>query len=228
MSTLVFLVLAEFPPGVSILLFSGVFISQTLISMFDNDVCCSFTPEYTRAATDEMDHSKNRCTALSSGFCSIVSKLLAFVLQLTGLLGLVGYFVYKTLVKSEPIEYRVVVGMPLAVLALSIVWSNRCQEFIVRSSIPNVPARYKSGGYIYRIHDSYEGNCVRELISNFGDPTGDQDLNSCQFEHSIKQGNHKPYTVKNRVYIYTSISMSFYTLRVLVLGRNRSNTTPHF
>lgn len=147
MSTLVFLVIAEFSPGVSILLFSGVFILQTLISAFDSDMCCQPKSKYLRAPTEEPGKRGGRCTALSSSLC-IVSKLLAFVLQVFGVLGLVGYFVYKTIVEGEPLEYRVVVGMPLAILALSVVWSNRCQEFIVGSSIPGVPARYKSGRYL--------------------------------------------------------------------------------
>lgn len=145
MSTLVFLVVAEFSPGVSILLFSAVFITQTLISSVDNDACCKYNANYMRAPTEENYNFQNRCSTLSSGFCTVVSKLLAFTLQAAGIFGLVGYFAYKTLVRGDPIEYRVVVGMPLTVLVLSIVWSNRCQQFIATSSIPDVPARYKSG-----------------------------------------------------------------------------------
>ena len=145
MCTLVFLVISEFSPGVSILLLSGVFLSQTFIGLFDNDVCCQNKPMYIRAATEDGYHKRSRLSTFSSGFCSVVSKMLALVLQIAGILGLVGYFAYRTLVFGDPIEYRVVIGMPLAILVLSIVWSNRCQEYITRSSILDVPARYKSG-----------------------------------------------------------------------------------
>ncbi len=144
--TILFLVLSEFSPGVSILLFSGIFISQTIINVFDNDACCSsYMPKYKRAPPDDPSVRRRRFGFISSSFCSISTKLIAFMLQVVGILGIVSYFAYKRLVLGEPIEYRIVVGMPLAIIVLSILWSSRCQEFIARSSVCGVSARYKSG-----------------------------------------------------------------------------------
>ena len=148
-STLLFLVLSEFSPGVSILLFSGVFISQTIINVFDNDACCnSYRPKYIKTTTEE-PRSQRSYAFFSASFCSISTKLIAFTLQATGILGIISYFAYKRHVLGAPIEYRIVVGMPLAIIVLSIVWSNRCQAFISKSSICGVSARYKSGKWSF-------------------------------------------------------------------------------
>lgn len=144
--TLLFLVLSEFSPGVAILLFSGVFISQTIINVFDNDACCnSYRSNYKRASTEDPRSHGRGYGFISASFCSISTKLIAFVLQAVGILGIVCYFAYKAFVLGAPIEYRIVVGMPVAIIVLSILWSNRCQEYIARSSICGVSARYKSG-----------------------------------------------------------------------------------
>lgn len=125
-STLLLLVIAEFSPGVSILLFSGVFIAQTVLNVFNNHTCCNSKQD------------------VSATCCSISSKLLAFVLQSLGLFGLVGYLMYQGVVLGAAVEYRAVIGLPLAILLLSVVWSNRCQEYIARSHNGQVSARYKS------------------------------------------------------------------------------------
>ena len=148
-STLVLLVVAEFSPDVSILLFSGIFITQTIVNVFDNDACCGVRPQYQKASLAELERQR-RVSGLPAAFCSVSSKLFAFMLQLTGILGLVGYFLYKSLVLGDALEYRVVVGMPLSLLVLSVVWSNRCQKFIARSPNKDVSARYKSSkSFIY-------------------------------------------------------------------------------
>ena len=139
-STLLFLVLSKFSPGVSILLFSGVFVSQTIINVFDNDACCSSYRSKYNVTPIVVNRRKS-----AIAFCSISTKLVAFMLQVIAIFGIVSYFVYEALVLGEPLEYRVVIGMPLALIVLSIVWSNRCQEFIAKSSVCGVSARYKSG-----------------------------------------------------------------------------------
>lgn len=140
--TLLFLVLSEFSPGVSILLFSSIFVSQTIINVFDSNAC-THRSNYKQAFTKESNLKRT-----GSGFTSFIgisTKVIAFLLQVVAILGIMSYFAYKKVVLGEPLEYRIVVGMPLAILVLSILWSNRCQEFIARSPVCGVSARYKSG-----------------------------------------------------------------------------------
>lgn len=138
-STLLLLVIAEFSPGVSIFLFSGVFFTQTVLDVFENDACCNF-----KQKLDDLENPARKCFGVSVTCFSISSKLLAFVLQCIGLFGLVSFLVYKTVVLGTAVEYRAVIGMPLAILVLSMVWSNRCQKYIARSHNSQVSARYKS------------------------------------------------------------------------------------
>lgn len=145
-STLLLLVIAEFSPGVSILLFSGVFITQTILNVFDNE---GYRQKYQKAPLDNPDSQGGRCSGISAACCSVSSKLLAFILQCIGLFGLIGYCVYRTVVLGAAAEYRAMIGMPLAIIVLSVVWSSRCQKYIARSNNSHVSARYKSSKRVY-------------------------------------------------------------------------------
>ena len=84
-------------------------------------------------------------TFFASALFSISTKLVAFMLQSVAILSIISYYAYQAVVLGEPVQYRVVVGLPAALIVLSILWSNRCQEFIAKSSVCGVSARYKSG-----------------------------------------------------------------------------------
>ena len=163
MSILIFLVITQFTPAVSIFLFSGVFITQTILNVFDHNACCNFkTSKQHIAPPEDPENRSNKCSVCSGTSFSVASKLLAFLLQVVGVFGVVGYYVYDTVVFGAPIEYRVVVGLPLAIFVLSVVWSNRCQEFIARSSNSLMSARYKSSKLLARIMTTSIRTCGRK------------------------------------------------------------------
>ena len=149
-STLVFVVLTEFTAGVSILLFSAIFIVQILINIFDNKHCYIYRHRHEDMSTEEPNNNNNNnnsrgfCSLRAKIFCSVIAKLLAFFLQFSSILGLVGFLVYRNISQDEPINFRPVIGMPISFFVLSIVWSNRFQETITASGKCGVSARYKS------------------------------------------------------------------------------------
>ena len=84
-----------------------------------------------------------------------VVKVLAALLQIGGVVGLIAFWAVVMFTKKDkiPVDIQVyvqpLVGLPLVLLALSIVWSSRFQEAIAKSGIrkdeKKVSARYKSG-----------------------------------------------------------------------------------
>lgn len=142
-STLIFLVLSEFSPGVSILLMSGVFITQIFVNLLESDFV-KHVFSFSRKSRFVERPADKASPVNYKTCCSVSIKLLAFLLQVTGLIGLVGYWLYTVFIQGANLEFRVVVGLPVALITLSVVWSNRVQKFISRSSMDEVSARYKS------------------------------------------------------------------------------------
>lgn len=147
-STLLFLVTSEFSPGVSILLLSGVFIIQILINTFDKDACCSLQQKYRVSVAEYPSNESNPLsTSRFRAICCVSLKVVAFLLQSIAIFGIIGYVIYTTVVLEEPLNFRLVIGLPFALVLLSIVWSDRVQEFIAKSSIKDKAGNYRSGRY---------------------------------------------------------------------------------
>ena len=147
--TLVFIVLLQFSGGVTILLFSGVFVAQILINVFDNKHCYVYRHRHHSedGVSAEEESNGGLCSLRAKICCSIISKLVAFILQMIGILGLVAFLVYRSVSRGEAVNYGPVIGLPLSFFVLSIVWSNRFQETITASGKCGVSARYKSSKF---------------------------------------------------------------------------------
>jgi hypothetical protein len=79
-------------------------------------------------------------------------KVIAGLFQFFGVAGWIGFWIYE--IKSgrsaarTSVYLRPLIGLPVVLLTLSIIWSNRFQEAITRSNVrkddKRVSARYKS------------------------------------------------------------------------------------
>ncbi len=177
MSVLVFLVLSELSPGISILLLSGVFLCQTPLEIkrafHPKPLNCNVRNRRQRNQYDIVDGNNRDLKALlpedppdpviidqpdkfNSAKIKILGRLecifehwgtkgLAYFLQLAGLGGLIIFWAY-TLAHQPPDRknYRHLVGLPLVLVAMSVIWSDRFQEEVASSYKKNSSARYKS------------------------------------------------------------------------------------
>ncbi len=153
-STLVFLVLTQLSPGVGILVVSGVFITQTFVNILECDLIkhiCSCT--YRSRFMPKPDDKPSPANFKSC--CNATFKILAFILQIVGLVAMVGYWIYTAMSQNSQIQYQLVVGLPAAIIALSIAWNRRVQSYISRSSREGVSARYKSSKRLIKTNFQY-------------------------------------------------------------------------
>ena len=142
-STLVFLVLTELSPGIGILVVSGIFITQIFVNVLESDfVSHIFSCSHKSRFMPRPAGKQSPVNCMSC--CSASIKLLAFLLQATGLATMVGYWIYTSVAHGSELQYRLVVGLPVSIVALSIAWNRRVQSFISMSSENGVSARYKS------------------------------------------------------------------------------------
>ena len=78
-------------------------------------------------------------------------RFLAFLLQILGIGGLVAFIAVKAKMKSN-IGLNPVIALPLSITTLSILWSNKVQEYLVTPeaglSDPSFNARYKASELI--------------------------------------------------------------------------------
>ncbi len=161
MSLLVFLVLTELSPSVSILVLSGVFMVQTFIDAYtafrkcrDDNKCPMQGRRRGYDEVGEANHQEGqpfmnqeeegetkryvrvlqRLHSISENY---VVKVFATLLQLLGVFGISSFFIYmmvKGSAKGE-VDYiymRPVISLPFVLLILSMIWSNRFQEAIAR------------------------------------------------------------------------------------------------
>lgn len=166
MTTFVYLVLPEVSPGVGILLLCGVFIFQICIDIVktpnwywgQRQGYCARAGE--RNGYDNMaagNRQNLRCWVVMRYFVCIVqvlfenkiAKVIALLLQIIGIFGFIGMWV----INLKPLNYnmtRPMVGYPLAILVLSVIWSNFYQDKIAEAHKPrrnqdDITARFKSG-----------------------------------------------------------------------------------
>ena len=165
MATFVYLVLPEVSSGIGIMLLCGVFISQILVDFYKTPVpqfgtyCQKCTcncqrsrrQEYHRLQSDPQPNTDTPCIlherhSMYSKAGVIIEnkivKVLAFLLQL---IGIVGFIVVWTIKSKEPNYklHRPVIGYPLVIVVLSILWTNVFQEFIAEPK-KNVEEEEKS------------------------------------------------------------------------------------
>ena len=183
-----FLVLAELPPGVGILLLNGVFVAQILIDLRENKrlYCCgpdcSENSNYPvlRAAfrnkqgysrienTDQLESQENKTYSKSEQLIHFLWKVLetrttktvALLLQVGGIFGFVGLWVALMHRNGTVYFLRPVIGFPLVLLVMSVIWSTQFQELIAQPymyrmhRMPDMgrTARYKSSEFLYRMY----------------------------------------------------------------------------
>ena len=178
MCVLVFLVLTELSPGVAILVLNGVFFVQILIDVRSSirrkpcpsDNCPRRWTYDTIGEEDDREYEDipnplerrrhmyyMKCLRGLQGITEhYVVKVIAGLLQLIGVAGLIGYWVYKVRsghgAAKSSVYTRALISLPLVLLALSVIWSNKFQEAIARSHVrkndKKVSARYKSSELI--------------------------------------------------------------------------------
>ena len=163
MTVLMYLVLPQLSPGVGMLLLCGVFFFQIIIDALktphwywcQNNRCSCAAGE--RNGYDRLRASRHN-VSLRERFVRFVQiilenkvmKLIALLLQIFGIAGFIAAWVIG--MNSSNLEYdkvRPMVGAPLAILTLSLVWSSWFQKKV---NDPykggDVTARYKSGKLI--------------------------------------------------------------------------------
>ncbi len=160
MTVLVYLVLPQLSPGVGMLLLCGVFFFQIIIDTVktphwywcQNNRCSCAVGE--RNGYDLLRASRQRVSLMERFvrfvqivFENKVMKLIVLLLQIFGIVGFIAAWV--TGMNTNDLEIRPLVGAPLAILVLSLVWSSWFQKKIndprKRGLQRNVTARYKSG-----------------------------------------------------------------------------------
>ena len=164
MAVFVYVVLPQLSPGIGMLLLCGVFFFQIIIDTFNTPHWYSCQNNRCSCAGNGYDLLRtNRPQKLSimERFVQFVQvilenklmKMLALSLQIAGVIGFITAWV-AGMRTSEYDVTRPMVGGPLAILVLSLVWSTWFQK---RVNEPNkkdlqrdVTARYKSGKYIFQ------------------------------------------------------------------------------
>ena len=164
MTVLMYLVLPQLSPGVGMLLLCGVFFFQIIIDAFktphwywcQNNRCSCAADE--RNGYDRLRASR-QTVSLRERFVRFVHiiletkvmKLIALLLQIFGIAGFIAAWIIG-MNGSDLDKVRPIVGAPLAILTLSLVWSSWFQKKVndpyKRDVQRDVTARYKSGELI--------------------------------------------------------------------------------
>ena len=169
--------LVELDPGVAILALNGVFIFQIILDVQGSfkkscgtDKC---QPARRREYGDIADCGSQEQPLINDGdqedvqsriktclrWCEKKNehwflKCLALLLQGAGLIGLIGFWGSQVGHHNFPLDVhlRPMIGLPLVIIAMSIIWSDRVQRFFARAHGKTVDenkksARYKSSTY---------------------------------------------------------------------------------
>ena len=168
MTILMYLVLPQLSPGVGMLLLCGVFFFQIIIDTFktphwywcQNNRCSCAAGERSgynllRTARQKVSLRERFVRFVQIILENKVMKLIALLLQIFGIAGFIAAWVIG--MNSSNLDMiRPLVGAPLAILVLSLVWSSWFQKKVndpyKRGLQRDVTARYKSGKLIYCLH----------------------------------------------------------------------------
>ena len=154
MTTLVYLVLPEISPGAGILLLCGVFFFQIIV-----DICYTqnwFWCQHDGCFRAQRGHdfpNLHQRSKVEYVVCTVqlilenrVMKILALVLQISGIFGFIGVWVINMKHRGYNV-IRPMVVYPLGIIILSVLWSTWFQEKIATpygKEPQKNTARYKS------------------------------------------------------------------------------------
>ena len=168
MTIFVYLILPELSPGVGILLLCGVFTFQICVDFVrtpnrfwgqNMGLCCRDVERNGYNAVPAQQVRSTKWSFVRYLVCIVqvllenkITKAIAFLLQVVGIFGFIGIWVLLVR-KFDYNMTRPMIGYPLVVFALSVIWSNFYQEKIAAvplttSSIEGVTARFKSSEYM--------------------------------------------------------------------------------
>lgn len=175
-STFVFSVLAYLPPELGLLCMQPVFVAQFMLDIFYTKCSCRHctnigyhnlddqqhrplntlpNEEQPSTAESSFERVRSRLTHVSGTLLeNKIMKTVALVLQIGGTTGLI----VTVLIHMKRQNYQIhqylvpVIGLPLSILTLSVLWSNKVQEFLslpakVNGSAILNNARYKASEY---------------------------------------------------------------------------------
>ena len=153
MSVFVFSVLCYLPPDLAPLGMQAVFIFQFLLDSYyhwiresdgNTSGCYNANKSEYETIGEEGQHHIRYCSTVVE---NKLVKLVSVLLQLIGIIGFVVFLVVKASVSSEVYLFPVI-GMPLSIAILSIVWSNKAQEHLAnpQGKSHNL-VRYKASEY---------------------------------------------------------------------------------
>ena len=164
----VFLVLAGFPPGISIFLLSGVVFCQIAVDFFytKKNCCgidCSKLNSSDRNGYENLQKGAAQSPSMGKtqkifGFLNMVFenriiKLLALFLQLASIITFIVLWAcfYTGPYHELPMfsnKLRPLIALPLCLIVLSVIWTNKFQDYIAKIYTHQIhddrTARYKS------------------------------------------------------------------------------------
>ena len=151
MTTFVYLVLPEISPGAGIFLLCGVFSCQIIVDCYYSQKC--FWCQHDEYSRRQQRHDPSHIHQKSKVVCitqflleNRVMKILALSFQVVGIFGFIT--VWTVYMKHHGYSMiRPMVGYPLSIIGLSILWSTCFQEKIAvphRREQQNNTGRYKS------------------------------------------------------------------------------------
>ena len=161
MTVLVYLVLPQLSPGVGMLLLCGVFFFQIIIDTFktphwywcQNNRCSCAVGERNgynllRTGQQKLSVMERIVRFVQIIFENKAMKIVALLIQIFGFAGFITAWVIGMNTSSINVT-RPMIGGPLAILVLSLVWSTWFQKKVndpsKRGIQGDVTARYKSG-----------------------------------------------------------------------------------
>lgn len=153
MNVFVFSVLCYLPPDLAPLGMQAVFIFQFLLDSYylwiqkpngnTSDCYNANKSEYETIGEEGQHHKRYWSTVIENKLVKLVSVLLQFI----GIVGFLAFLVIKARVTSEVYLFPVI-GMPLSIAILSIVWNNKIQEYLANPQRKSHNLiRYKASEY---------------------------------------------------------------------------------
>ena len=144
MTIFVYLILPEVSSGTGILLLSGVFVAQIAMDIYNTPILyfgpchqkCSclkgHQKEYRRIYSPVTVHQPHSmCSKAGIILENKIVKVFAFLLQLTGIIGFSALW-SKLSMDTHYKSFWAIIGYPIVIIVLSIIWTNLFQEYIAQ------------------------------------------------------------------------------------------------